>query len=140
MCCSSWGHKESDTTEWLNWTELSTNVCIIMMMWIWNISLVLNTIHIHSHFPWSWLHSHSFICLISNYLLSSHRQCGSKWAWLCSSKTASVAIDVWTWYNFHMSQNILLLILFQFHETMKNSFSSWVTHWLIDSWIMVHQL
>ena len=23
--CSSWGHKESDTTEWLNWTELSAN-------------------------------------------------------------------------------------------------------------------
>ena len=22
-CCDSWGHKESDTTEWLNWTELS---------------------------------------------------------------------------------------------------------------------
>ena len=22
-CCSSWGHKESDTTEWLNWTELN---------------------------------------------------------------------------------------------------------------------
>ena len=21
-CCSSWSHKESDTTEWLNWTEL----------------------------------------------------------------------------------------------------------------------
>ena len=21
-CCSSWGHKESDTTEQLNWTEL----------------------------------------------------------------------------------------------------------------------
>ena len=21
VCCSSWGHKESDTTEWLNWTE-----------------------------------------------------------------------------------------------------------------------
>ena len=20
-CCSSWGHKESDATEWLNWTE-----------------------------------------------------------------------------------------------------------------------
>ena len=20
VCCSSWGHKESDTTEWLNWT------------------------------------------------------------------------------------------------------------------------
>ena len=22
VCCSSWGHKESDTTGWLNWTEL----------------------------------------------------------------------------------------------------------------------
>ena len=24
-CCSPWGHKESDTTEQLNWTELSKN-------------------------------------------------------------------------------------------------------------------
>ena len=23
VCCSSWGHKESDRTEWLNWTELN---------------------------------------------------------------------------------------------------------------------
>ena len=23
--CGSWGHKESDTTEWLNWTELNKN-------------------------------------------------------------------------------------------------------------------
>ena len=22
VCCGSWGHKESDMTEWLNWTEL----------------------------------------------------------------------------------------------------------------------
>ena len=22
VCCNSWGHKESDTTEQLNWTEL----------------------------------------------------------------------------------------------------------------------
>ena len=21
VCCDSWGHKESETTEWLNWTE-----------------------------------------------------------------------------------------------------------------------
>ena len=21
VCCSSWGHKESDMTEWLNWTD-----------------------------------------------------------------------------------------------------------------------
>ena len=30
-CCNSWGHKESDTTEWLNWTE-----CGIMLTWMWN--------------------------------------------------------------------------------------------------------
>ena len=26
-CCNSWGHKESDTTERLNWTELM-NICL----------------------------------------------------------------------------------------------------------------
>ena len=26
VCCSPWGHKESDTTEWLNWTESSLAV------------------------------------------------------------------------------------------------------------------
>ena len=25
-CCGSWGHKESDTTEWLNWTELKAHL------------------------------------------------------------------------------------------------------------------
>ena len=24
--CDSWGHKESDTTEWLNWTELNVQI------------------------------------------------------------------------------------------------------------------
>ena len=28
MCCSPWGPKESDTTEWLNWTELWCCVCV----------------------------------------------------------------------------------------------------------------
>ena len=23
VCCNSWGHKESDITEWLNWSELN---------------------------------------------------------------------------------------------------------------------
>ena len=26
-CCDSWGHKELDTTEWLNWTELMADSC-----------------------------------------------------------------------------------------------------------------
>ena len=40
VCCSSWGCKESDTTEWLNWTEssvysnmlLSRHPCIVMVL------------------------------------------------------------------------------------------------------------
>ena len=27
VCCDSWGHKESDMTEWLNWTELIGTSC-----------------------------------------------------------------------------------------------------------------
>ena len=27
VCCSPWGHKELDMTEWLNWTELYSVVC-----------------------------------------------------------------------------------------------------------------
>ena len=35
-CCGSWGHKELDTTEWLNWTEerrvidLSERLCLVL--------------------------------------------------------------------------------------------------------------
>ena len=28
-CCSSWDHKELDTTEWLNWTELNSTELIL---------------------------------------------------------------------------------------------------------------
>ena len=28
-CCSPWGHKESDMTEWLNGTELCANHSVI---------------------------------------------------------------------------------------------------------------
>ena len=30
MCCDSWGRKESDTTERLNWTESSVRLCLII--------------------------------------------------------------------------------------------------------------
>ena len=33
-CCDSWGRKESDTTEWLNWTEGFNKVCsFIKIRW-----------------------------------------------------------------------------------------------------------
>ena len=31
VCCDSWGRKESDTTEWLNWTELKSKYCVCAM-------------------------------------------------------------------------------------------------------------
>ena len=39
-CCGSWGRKELDTTEWLNWIELRSltlvkTVMIELLLWIW---------------------------------------------------------------------------------------------------------
>ena len=42
-CCSPWGCKESDTTEWLNWTELSWYMYLCMnLSSIQPMSLVLS--------------------------------------------------------------------------------------------------
>ena len=36
VCCGSWGHKESDTTEQLNWTELSGSLpTLVMVILLW---------------------------------------------------------------------------------------------------------
>ena len=38
MCCNSWGHKESNTTEWLNWTEengLKIRDSLFSVAWFW---------------------------------------------------------------------------------------------------------
>ena len=35
-CCNSWGHKESDMTEGLNWTEL------ILIEWVWQFTFLCN--------------------------------------------------------------------------------------------------
>ena len=40
-CCGSWGGKESDTTEWLNWTELTVNASSMSVSWHLCQSLVL---------------------------------------------------------------------------------------------------
>ena len=42
-CCDSWGHKESDRTEWLNWTEVK---------WIGRERETL--FHSVSHLSWEW--------------------------------------------------------------------------------------
>ena len=41
-CCSLWGHKESDTTEWLNWTDWTQSEIKTknFLKWhLWNISI-----------------------------------------------------------------------------------------------------
>ena len=36
VCCSPWGHEESDTTEWLKWTELSQSYGFSgSLVWMW---------------------------------------------------------------------------------------------------------
>ena len=32
VCCSPWGLKESDTTEWLNWTVLNTDSFVFFLL------------------------------------------------------------------------------------------------------------
>ena len=32
-CCNSWGRKELDTTEWLNWTELKHQFFLFFILW-----------------------------------------------------------------------------------------------------------
>ena len=51
--CGSWGHKELDTTEWLNWTELlffkyAFPLWFIMRYWIYFPVLYGRTLFIHS--------------------------------------------------------------------------------------------
>ena len=56
-CCNSWGCKESDTTEQLNWTELNTNTELIsispthvfVMEPISSVSLFCLSINTHTH-------------------------------------------------------------------------------------------
>ena len=47
-CCDSWGRKESDTTERLNWTELNW-IGFIWLLWYQNIAS-----HCSVHWCWIW--------------------------------------------------------------------------------------
>ena len=46
-CCDSWGRKELDTTEWLNWTEL--NIVLFKLM-ILDVKKVIQTVSFDSIF------------------------------------------------------------------------------------------
>ena len=40
-CCNSWGCKDLDTTEWLNWTELILYWCVCVCVFFWLTSLCI---------------------------------------------------------------------------------------------------
>ena len=59
--CNSWGCKESDTTEWLNWTEWKTrrqlrkDIIIIIIKIYHGKSLQTHIYYIHVHVTFFWL-------------------------------------------------------------------------------------
>ena len=64
VCCDSWGRKESDTTEWLNWTELipSLRGWILSSFWFlptkgWSSGLC----ELHIGWDLCWV----FVCLLA---------------------------------------------------------------------------
>ena len=48
-CCPSWGCKESDTTEWLNWTKLIFHIIVILYLISYISKFYENTIVIVLH-------------------------------------------------------------------------------------------
>ena len=42
----------------------------------------------------------------------------SEWSWLCSNNTLFMDTEIWTLHNFHVSQTIILLLIFLNHLKM----------------------
>ena len=56
-CCCSWGHKESDMTEWLNWTQLNHRTCqyqnILIPRTCEHVAYITGTLQMSlSYWPW----------------------------------------------------------------------------------------
>ena len=50
-CCNSWGRKESDTTEQLNWTEAIATFAMIGSVWKQACGLLIFLLYLHSEEP-----------------------------------------------------------------------------------------
>ena len=73
-CCDSCGHKESDTTEWLNWTELMLALLLMTFLLKW---AILSYWHVKSSLPSSFPSVIWDLNSLWNYFL-----CSSV-AWIC---------------------------------------------------------
>ena len=81
VCCNSWGRKESDMTERLNWTELN---CLIL----WGPLLLLPSIFPSPGFPMSWYFTSSGQSIgasasapVLSINIGSFTKCGSFTKW-----------------------------------------------------------
>ena len=68
-CCDSWGRKESDTTERLNWTELMLSTCISSVKLLFMPFALISTgaLLFFSLFPKSAFHFHLLIHTFNKY-------------------------------------------------------------------------
>ena len=57
VCCSSWGHNESDTTEWLSWTDVN-----ILSLPLWFINLHTGEISYQLYSRSVWLEGALMMC------------------------------------------------------------------------------
>ena len=99
MCCGSWGRKESDTTERLNWTELN---------WI-----VLSPVQNLN--PWKMT---SFFCLFLTYklyiihedlhMITCLQMCLIRMHYLSDFWLFIRVVQAWAQTNPHLSQNCFL--------------------------------
>ena len=62
VCCSPWGSKELDMTEWLNWTELNWQ-CFCLSVWLF-VYFFVNSFSFESHFFISFKCFYLFIGLL----------------------------------------------------------------------------
>ena len=67
-CCDSWGHKESDMTEWLNWTELNEFVYFSSFLSSQWLNLVSSTMLSHVSLWFYCFLLHNKILYIDSYM------------------------------------------------------------------------
>ena len=107
--CSPWGHKESDTTEWLNWTEL---------LYQWRMLIQDNV------FWFSWKLSSSLPPLLSSFLYLSFT------AW--SLRLFLIRYVLFHFYflqNWHINSCVVSFSMSEILQCLKHSFFLFENSW-----------
>ena len=108
VCCSSWGRKESDTIEWLNWTELKW-LKHNELFELWKLSAF------YARLKNVWAHGWCVFCS----LLWSHTGCSDTQCWL---SIILVWMDGWAFPQF-LEKKILFLprLMLLFHTQIPQT-------------------